>query len=662
MAADTVVIKFVEEGAKQIAAAIKQIGTSSKTAASGAKSLETAGEAVSVSLEDMGLEIEDLDKGLDELQDAFSDAEDGLDDLARASKKSENTSKSLGNSFKGLGANLLLLPSAILSVGRLISGLARSFSELTTGVIDAGGVLADIRGTLGALAAEGKNTAGALSVLRRATQGQVRDSQLQLGIIKALGGQFKISAGDLETLTEAVFLISKPTGDFAQNFNVLINALRSGTPSTLASITGFDDLQVAIDTAARASAEAGIPFTQIVRQQVGIALALARANIITQRFGDVTDSAGDKLQKARVNLENFKDEVLFNIATTPALIAVFDGLGEAVGAIARELGDAAGTVGEQIGATIGEGFAFALEKVTEFLGFFRTDVLPVIRSFIDGFRSGLPAIGEAFSRLAQQAKVRIGVIADIFGLSSENVASFAETVGSTVAKFLELAVEFTNAASSFFTGVIEGIGEFADEISEAAGITINQFGEIFGSADESLGDRLIGLLKGGGKALREFGRMIGEQIGEKIEKFLTLGNQIRTVLLPSLKLIGEGLLSAVEIGLEFLPSLIGQFRELNKTLDDTKKGFGLLRIGFEIFEAVTEDDEIDKAADETVERVQRRIAEVRREFEIKPRIVPELDEEALQREIDRATVLFRQRAARAAGQGLTPAIVASASP
>lgn len=313
-------------------------------------------------------------EGQGQVSQALQQTSRGAEKGARSLKQMGDAGKKGTEGLKSFGSQLLLLPGAITATIAIAQRLIGTFKTFTVDLIQQGGVLADIQGGFDKLAESGVDAAGALDALKTATEGTIRDSELQLSVLKALGGQFKISTKDLGELTRAIFLISKPTGEFNQNFKAAISALEKGTPSALASVKGFDDLAIAIDLAARNAAAAGEVFTLQDRQTLGLSLALERAAEITARFSGQTDSAGDKLDKAKASLGNFTDAIKKATASSPELIAAVAGLGETLGAT--------GDSGEEFGKVIGELLAELVELAGEVLKAFK-DNLPAIKDFVE---------------------------------------------------------------------------------------------------------------------------------------------------------------------------------------------------------------------------------------------------------------------------------------
>lgn len=361
-------------------------------------------------------------EGADRVSNAISTIGTRSATTARQTKTLADSARTATQGFRSFGSQLLLLPTALVSTGRLIGGFIRGIKSLTFGLIDAGGQLADTLGGFKTLETQGINTVDVLNRLREATQGQVRDLDLQQIALAALGGETRVTVEQLGTLINAIFLTSKGLGrDFRPSLEALRRSLATGRLTTLAAIEGFESLTDKLEGARESARGQGRQISKLELLQIGLNEAIRASNVQIAQFGGIVDSAGDRLNKARVNFQNFTDEIKLSVATTPALV---DAFGE-LNTVFRAFGSETETSGQVIGRSIGNLFAgiisFSLSATEKFLRFSAVvnDAIATLEEFADvGVRAFLGGLVGIISALEELGLVQ--------GRSAESLEKFFE--------------------------------------------------------------------------------------------------------------------------------------------------------------------------------------------------------------------------------------------
>lgn len=261
------------------------------------------------------------------------------DDLSRSGR-------SLTNTFKNFGTQLLLVPQALLNTGRLLKSVATTAKEMTVGLIETGGALADTAGAFDNLQKKGIETARVLDELRSATQGQVNDLELQRVALSAFSGEATITTDQLTKLVSAIFATGKGLGrELRPTLEQLRTSLAGMSLSTLGSVAGFENIVPAIERAKIEASKAGKTFDRVAEFTYGMELALFAAEKQMEQYSGSADSAGDTLQRLTVDIENlvnnFKLTVVENKRLQDAMVDLerfFQLLGETSDDLATILG------------------------------------------------------------------------------------------------------------------------------------------------------------------------------------------------------------------------------------------------------------------------------------------------------------------------------------
>ena len=270
-----------------------------------------------------------------------------------------NLGKSLSSAVVGLNQGLQLF--------NRIAGAARN---LTVGLIDAGGAVADTSAAFATLSTRGINTREVLVQLRSATQGQVADTELMRIGLAGLGGETNITVKNLSKLVNAIFLTSKGLGqDFRPSLEALRRSLATNTLTTLGAVQGFESVVTIMDKARETAQKTGEQVSKLSLFQIGLAEALRASGRRQAEFGDILDSSGDLLQKFRVDIKNAFDAVAESVVISDDLKLALRELSAVFSVFAGKSGDDARSLGKSI-ASIGAGtIQFGLDATEAFLAF-----------------------------------------------------------------------------------------------------------------------------------------------------------------------------------------------------------------------------------------------------------------------------------------------------
>jgi len=270
-----------------------------------------------------------------DLERAFSKAEKAAEQFAARQEKAAAASRGLGSDFSAMtlsiagglivleavgqafrlaweeGTKLVkLLPEMALE-GSKISGVTTNFERLALGV--------------------GKVSTELLGALHEGTHRTIDDFSLITKVNSNLAAGLDLTAEQYRVASQGAFALAQATGiGVKEAFDKVNQALLTGQTRTLAQITGRINMQAAeekyaksIGTTVDHLSEAG----KLEAQRLGILDALASS---TNRLGVQIDGIGEFTDQLAAIWANFNIELDKTVANSPALLAAFEGVRDAV--------------------------------------------------------------------------------------------------------------------------------------------------------------------------------------------------------------------------------------------------------------------------------------------------------------------------------------------
>jgi len=387
--------------------------------------------------------------GADEVANATSKIGRTFRSTSRDANTLEKSSKGLTSAFSGLGTKLLLLPQSLVNAGRVISRIASTVSDLTIGIIESGGSIADTAGSFAKLAEKGIDTANVLERLRVATQGQVSNFELMKIALGSLGGETSVSVDQLEKLVQAIFVTGKGLNrELLPALQMMRKSLATGSLTTLASVEGFENLTKVLERAKLSAREQGQRIDRLTLLQIGLSEAVRQANRQIDQFGDVVDSAGDRLTRLQTDFQNLIDKFQLAVVQTPRLNTALADLEKFLQAAFGSTDDLATVLGTKFGEALG----YIIELIPDMIAGFESARASGLRWSADMVR-GIAYVVEAIRDFTPILKILelAGVIDDTSALNEESVRLSRELVNMSVnaeqnaKKFEELAEKIRDA-------------------------------------------------------------------------------------------------------------------------------------------------------------------------------------------------------------------------
>lgn len=253
-----------------------------------------------------GLSIGEL-VGTISLDDALSGGMDKISNVLGISKKS----------MEAVAGAAGLLGGAIVGATTAIIAMGVHGSEI-----------ADVQdGFEGLTAAAGESADVMLGALQRGTLGTISNFDLMKLANTALGSGLIKSSSDMETLAAGAKLLSgRVGGDTAQAFDTLTTAVAKGKTATLKQLGVFVDSTAAVENYARS-----------IHKNVGDlsdhekATAISRATLAALKAqldanGPATASFSDNIDRGKVAVQNFIDNLSVAIAKSPVVAAGMDSM------------------------------------------------------------------------------------------------------------------------------------------------------------------------------------------------------------------------------------------------------------------------------------------------------------------------------------------------
>ena len=170
-----------------------------------------------------------------------------------------------------------------------------------------------------------------LGKLQAGTLGTISNFDLMKLANKALGAGLVKSADDMGTLAEGAQLLADRTGGSAKEaFETLTSTIATGRTAGLKQLGLFVDTKVATEEYAKSLGKSVGALSDAERAQ---ALSTGTLKVLREQL-DVSGKAqadfGDNVQRAKVFVENFTDNLGEAIATSPVVKAGMEGIGAAL--------------------------------------------------------------------------------------------------------------------------------------------------------------------------------------------------------------------------------------------------------------------------------------------------------------------------------------------
>lgn len=252
--------------------------------------------------------------------------------LGAETEKTRGKASALERGFKSFGK---AAPGALRIVRKAAFATVGAIAGVTAAVIklgERGAAVGDVKSAFDSLSlAVGETGETMLTALQKGVKGTISNFDLMKVANKALGTGLLSTSKDAKTLSEGARLLAKRTGgDTVQAFETLVTAMASGRTAQLKQIGLFVDNKKAIEDFAKAT---GTSVSQMTDADRATALQVATMAALRKElagFPPPLSDFGELLERGRVSVKNFVDELAVMISESPVLISGLKAVGDAI--------------------------------------------------------------------------------------------------------------------------------------------------------------------------------------------------------------------------------------------------------------------------------------------------------------------------------------------
>jgi hypothetical protein len=271
-----------------------------------------------------GLDIGTL-TGRIELEDRLTNV---LEQVGGALGKFEGGFKSIGGTILETATGFLSAEVAIRAVEGAIHLGIDALKEMTI----EGAAVADVEENFNHLTeTAGRLGSTLLNELQEGTHNTISNFELMKLANADLAAGLNLSDQQFRTMADGAFALAQATGvDVKQALESMNEALLKGQARGVQSLTGrIDMIKAEEDYAAKLHTTADRLTTEEKLQSAREAI-LNAVSQATGRLGEQTDGLDEKIAQAQTTWANFTEELGKTIATSPVIIAGFDGVRDAL--------------------------------------------------------------------------------------------------------------------------------------------------------------------------------------------------------------------------------------------------------------------------------------------------------------------------------------------
>jgi len=241
---------------------------------------------------------------------------------------------------------------AVTKAAGLIGGAVTAAGAAIVALGVHGSAVADVKDAFGELTRGAGEAADVmLGKLREGTLGTISNFDLMKLANKALGTGLITSSQDMGTLAAGAKLLADRTGgDTKEAFETLTSAMASGRTAQLKQLGLFVDSKVAVEAFAL---KLGKSVSDLTDHQRATALSQGALSALKKELeasGGKAADFSDNIDRAKVFVENFVDNLSVAIATSPVVAAGMEAMGKALtDAFGGKQQDAVKTLTELVG-------------------------------------------------------------------------------------------------------------------------------------------------------------------------------------------------------------------------------------------------------------------------------------------------------------------------
>lgn len=254
-----------------------------------------------------------------------------LGELRAVLSLQDNFSKPINEAAKGVG----VFSQSMGAITGLVGTAATAIGAATAAVVGLGvhgSAVNDVKDAFAQLSAQAGSSANVmLGELKAGTDSTVTNFELMKMANAALGNGLVASAADMGTLAAGAKLLADRTGgDTAQAFDTLTGAMASGRTASLKQLGLFVDSKTAVEAYARS---VGKSVSDLNDHERATALSQGALKALRTEL-DAAGAGGrdfaDNIDRAKVFVQNFVDDLSSAVAASPVIQAAFDHIGVAL--------------------------------------------------------------------------------------------------------------------------------------------------------------------------------------------------------------------------------------------------------------------------------------------------------------------------------------------
>jgi hypothetical protein len=241
----------------------------------------------------------------------------------------------LDEKFGGFGhhvaesaAGFFTAEAALEGIKKVAELAVETFKELTI----EGAVIADVEGNFDHLTeAAGRLGETLLDAVREGTHNTINDFQIMKLANQDLAAGMNLTDEQFKTLSKGAFALAQATGvDVKQALDTMNDAMLTGRTRAIALQFGKIDLAAAEERYADKLSTTSDRLTADEKLESARVAILEKVGAAIERIGDQTDGLDEKVAQAQTVWANFKEELAKTVATSPVIIAGFDGIRDAI--------------------------------------------------------------------------------------------------------------------------------------------------------------------------------------------------------------------------------------------------------------------------------------------------------------------------------------------
>jgi hypothetical protein len=384
----------------------------------------------------------------------------------------DKVAKALGISSESFRAVTGFAGLAVGAIGAATAALVTLGSR--------GADVADVRGAFSDLSlAAGSSADVMLGALREGTLGTISNFDLMATANKVLGSGLIKSHDDMQTLAAGAKLLADRTGgDTATAFDTLTGAMASGRTASLKQLGLFVDTKKAVEEYAAKINKLPSDLTEAEKATAISAGTIGALKLALDKAGPSSLDFRDNIDKGKVAVQNFTDDLGLAIAKSPVINIAMSGIADAI------KGAFGGTQQETVKTLMGYVNQFAIFLVDAasvgvgaagIIGIAFTEAKVIFNTVLGVLATGIGTAAGLLSDLASKASTIPGVGEAFEGVASalRTTSDFANSLGIGFDELRDKAQGSVGDQMLAVENLRDKLGALSEKMGEAAGAEVD---------------------------------------------------------------------------------------------------------------------------------------------------------------------------------------------